>query len=84
MEISTMIKYMLRKWIVGQLNKLLEQYKDNILKVRNTLTHWITKLELVVMALKRVLTRIEDNKMDDTEIDDTVADIEKIIKEWWE
>ena len=77
-----MIKYMIRKWIVGQLNKLLEQYKDNILKVRNTLTSWIAKLELIVMALKRVLTRIEDNKLDDKEIDDTIADIEKIIKDW--
>lgn len=77
-----MIKYLLRKWIIGQLNKLLDQYKDNVLKVRNTLNSWITKLELIVTALKRVLTRIEDNQLDDTEIDDTVEDIENIIKEW--
>lgn len=77
-----MIKYLLRKWIIGQLNKLLDQYKDNVLKVRNTLNSWITKLELIVSALKRVLTRIEDNKLDDNEIDDTVEDIENIIKEW--
>lgn len=77
-----MIKYLIRKWIIGKLNKLLDQYKDNVLKVRNTLTSWITKLELVVSALKRVLTRVDDNKLTDDEIDETIEDIEKIIKEW--
>ena len=65
-----------------QINNLLSKYETNILIVRNTLTSWITKLELLITIFKRTLTRIEDNKLTDEEIDDTISDIEKTIKEW--
>ena len=81
-EASTMIKYIIRKWILKQINNLLSKYETNILTVRNTLTSWITKLELLITIFKRTLTRIEDNKLTDEEIDDTISDIEKTIREW--
>lgn len=65
-----------------QINNLLSKYETNILTVRNTLTSWITKLELIITIFKRTLTRLEDNKLTDEEIDDTISDIEKTIKEW--
>ena len=77
-----MIKYIIRKWILKQINTLLSKYETNILTVRNTLTSWITKLELIITIFKRTLTRLEDNKLTDEEIDDTISDIEKTIKEW--
>lgn len=77
-----MIKYIIRKWILNQINNILSKYETNILTVRNTLTSWITKLELIITIFKRTLTRIEDNKLTDEEIDDTISDIEKTIKEW--
>ena len=77
-----MIKYIIRKWILKQINNLLSKYETNILTVRNTLTSWITKLELIITIFKRTLTRIEDNNLTDEEIDDTISDVEKTIKEW--
>ena len=77
-----MIKYIIRKWILKQINNLLSKYETNILIVRNTLTSWITKLELLITIFKRTLTRIEDNNLTDEEIDDTISDVEKTIKEW--
>ena len=77
-----MIKYIIRKWILNQINNLLSKYETNILTVRNTLTSWITKLELIITIFKRTLTRIEDNKLTNEEIDDTISDIENTIKEW--
>lgn len=77
-----MIKYIIRKWILNQINNLLSKYETNILTVRNTLTSWIAKLELIITIFKRTLTRLEDNKLTDEEIDDTISDIEKTIKEW--
>ena len=77
-----MIKYIIRKWILNQINNLLSKYETNILTVRNTLTSWITKLELLITIFKRTLTRLEDNNLTDEEIDDTISDIEKTIKEW--
>ena len=76
-----MIKYIIRKWILNQINNLLSKYETNILTVRNTFTSWITKLELIITIFKRTLTRIEDNKLTDEEIDATISDIEKTIKE---
>ena len=77
-----MIKYIIRKWVLKQINNLLSKYETNILTVRNTLTSWITKLELLITIFKRTLTILEDNKLTDEEIDDTISDIEKTIKDW--
>lgn len=77
-----MIKYIIKNWILNQINNILSKYETNILTVRNTLTSWITKLELIITIFKRTLTRLEDNKLTDEEIEDTISDIEKTIKEW--
>lgn len=77
-----MLNYVIKKFIISQINKLLLQYKDNVPKVGNTLNSWIARLELVISIFKRTLTRLDDGKMDRGELDDTIEDIEKAIKEW--
>lgn len=34
------------------------------------------------MAFKRVLKRLDDGKLTDEEVDETIADVDKIIREW--
>lgn len=77
-----MLKYVVRKFLMSKLNALLEKYQEDVLTVRNRLTSMITQLELVITAFKRVLTRLDDGKLTDEEVDETIADVDRIIREW--
>lgn len=77
-----MLKYVVRKFLMSKLNSILEKYQEDVLTVRNRLTSMITQLELVITAFKRVLTRLDDGKLTDEEVDETIADVDRIIREW--
>lgn len=77
-----MWKWIVQKVIVGKINDLLDQYKDNVSKTRETLKVWIARLDKILFAFRSLLEKLEDNKIDSEEIDQTVAEIEIVIKEW--
>ena len=77
-----MIMWAVKKYVIGKVNKVLDQYKDNVDKVKDTLTVWIARLEKVLSCFKGLLAKLDDGKLDDEEVDDTIADVEQVIKEW--
>lgn len=77
-----MIKSLIRRYLMSKLNGILEKYKEDVITVRNRLNSMIAQLELVIMALKRVLTRLDDGKLTDDEVDDTITDIDNIVRNW--
>ena len=68
--------------IVVKINDLLDQYKDDVSKVRETLKVWIARLDKILFAFRSLLEKLEDNKIDAEEIDQTVAEVEQVIAEW--
>lgn len=77
-----MWKWIVQKVIVGKINDLLDQYKDNVSKVSETLKVWIARLDKILFVFRSLLEKLEDNKIDSEEIDQTVAEVEQVIKEW--
>lgn len=77
-----MWKWIVQKVIVGKINDLLDQYKDDVSKVRETLKTWIARLDKILFAFKSTLAKLDDGKIDSEEIDQTVAEVEQVIKEW--
>lgn len=71
-----------KKYVIGKVNKVLDQYKDNVDKMRDTLTVWIVRLEKVLSCFKGLLAKLDDGKLDNEEVDETIADVEQVIKEW--
>lgn len=76
------MKNIITWWLCRKINSLLEQHKDNVVKVKSKLNIWIARLEKVLAAFKSILENLEDNAIDSEEIDQTVAEIEQVIKEW--
>ena len=76
------MKNIITWWLCRKINSLLEQHKDNVVKVKSTVNIWIARLEKVLAAFKSLLEKLEDNAIDSEEIDQTVAEIEQVIKEW--
>lgn len=77
-----MIKWFVTKVIIGKVNDLLEQYSKDVNKVKDTLQVWIARLEKILSCFKSTLSKLDDGKIDSEEIDQTVAEIETVIKEW--
>lgn len=77
-----MIMWAVKKYVIGKVNKVLDQYKDNVDKMRDTLTVWIVRLEKVLSCFKGLLAKLDDGKLDNEEVDETIADVEQVIKEW--
>ena len=81
-KVGSKMKNIITWWLCRKINSLLEQHKDNVVKVKSKLNIWIARLEKVLAAFKSILENLEDNAIDSEEIDQTVAEIEQVIKEW--
>ena len=67
---------------MGKVNGLLDQYKGDVDKVKDTLQVWIARLEKILSCFKSTLAKLDDGKIDADEIDQTVAEVEIVVKEW--
>lgn len=76
------MKKIITWWLCRQVNSLLDQYKDNIDKVKDTLQTWIARLEKIIGCFKSMLAKLDDGKIDSDEIDQTVAEVEEVVKSW--
>lgn len=76
------MKKIIKWWLCRQANDLLDEYKDNIDKVKDTLQTWIARLEKILVCFKSMLSKLDDGKLDSDEIDEAVVDVETVIKEW--
>lgn len=77
-----MMKWLVKRVIIGKVNDLLDEYKDNVGKVKDTLQTWIARLEKIISCFKSTLAKLDDGKIDSDEIDQTVAEIEEVVKSW--
>lgn len=77
-----MIKWAIKKYLIGKVNEILEVNSTNVTNTKNKLDTWIGRLARILDCLKNILSKLDDNKLDSQEIDDSVADIEKVVKQW--
>jgi hypothetical protein len=77
-----MIKWAIKKYLIGKVNEILEVNSTNVTNTKNKLDTWIGRLQRILDCLKNILSKLDDNKLDSQEIDDSVADIEKVVKQW--
>ena len=80
--IKSLIISLAKKYIISSLNDLLEKNKSNVGKICEKINYWTTKLTIIIELLKRISSRCSDGKLEDEEVDQTVDEIEKIIKKF--
>lgn len=76
------MKKIIKWWICRQVNGILDVNQDNVTKTKNKLDTWIGRLQRILACLKNILAKLDDNKLDAQEVDDSVAEIEKVVKQW--
>ena len=80
--IKSLVISLAKKYIISSLNDLLDKNKENVGYICEKINYWTTKLTIIIELLKRISSRCSDGNLDDTEVDQTVEEIEKIIKEF--
>ena len=80
--IKSLVISLAKKYIISSLNDLLDKNKENVEKICEKINYWTTKLSIIIELLKKISNRCSDGKLDDTEVDQTVNEIEKIVKEF--
>ena len=77
-----MIKFFAKKYVIGIVNDLLVEHKENVDKMKDTLKVWISRIDKVLFALRSMLTKLDDNQITDEEVEKTIEEITTTIKEW--
>lgn len=80
--IKTIVMKLAKKYVLGAVNDLLMEYKEDVNKVTTTLNLWIERLEKIANLLRRIGARVDDGKIDDEEIEVSVNEISDVIKGW--
>ena len=69
-----------KKYAVSAVNDLLKKHKDDVAKITSTIDLWIDRLQKIVGQLKMINVRVADGIIEDKEIDDSIKEIESLIK----
>lgn len=77
-----MIKWFAKKYVIGLLNDLLSEYKNDIDKAKDMLNLWINRIDKVLFTLRSMLNKLDDNKVTDEEVEQITSDITTAIKAW--
>ena len=80
--IKSLVISLAKKYIISAINDLLEKNKSNVGYICEKINYWTTKLTVIIELLKRISSRCSDGNLDDDEVDQTVDEIETIIKEF--
>ena len=80
--IKSLVISLAKKYIISSLNDLLDKNKENVGYICKKINYLTTKLTLIIELLKKISSRCSDGKLEDEEVDQTVEEIEQIIKEF--
>lgn len=77
-----MIKWIVKKYVIGLINNLLKEYQDDVDKVKDLLNLWIARVDKILYALRSMLSKLDDNQLSDDEVEKTIDELTTAIKEW--
>lgn len=73
---------LLRKFILKQLNNLLETYRDDVEQTREKVKVWLGRADSVSGFLKGLDEKLADNNITDDEVKSAVEEFKQIIEKW--
>ena len=80
--IKSLVISLAKKYVISAINDLLDKNKENVGYICEKINYWTTKLSLIIELLKKISSRCSDGNIDDNEVDQTVNEIETLIKEF--
>ena len=80
--LQSLVISLAKKYVISAINDILEKNKENVGKICEKINYWTTKLTIMIELLKKISSRCSDGKLEDEEVQQTVVELEKIIKDF--
>ena len=77
-----MFKWLVKKFVLGKINSALDANQNTVAATKATVIVWVARLEKILGCLKSLLAKLDDGKIDSEEVDQAVAEIQTVVKEW--
>ena len=72
----------LRKFILRQLNKVLDTKKESVTKAKDTVDDWTARAKVILTFLENLSGKLSDNKIDDDELESIVNELKTTMENW--
>ena len=72
----------IKRFVLKQLNKLLDNNKASVDKARESVRTWTTRTRKILECLESLEAKLEDSNIDDNELKAFVQEMQDLVKEW--
>lgn len=69
-----LIKWGIKKWLVGVVNTALREYADKVVKTRLFLAVAVEKVDAITAFLKSLEAKLADGTISDAEVDEAITE----------
>lgn len=69
-----LIKWGVKRWLIGIVNTALQEYADKVAKARAFLSAAVAKVEAVTAFLKSLEAKLADGTISDGEVDEAITE----------
>jgi len=73
---------LLKKFLLKNLNKFLDNYKDNVETSRKNVKVWLDRAETITKFLNMLSAQLEDGNISEDELKETVEGLKNIVQTW--
>ena len=80
--LQSLVISLAKKYVISAINDILDKNKENVGKICEKINYWTTKLTIIIELLKKISSRCSDGKLEDDEVQQTVVELENIIKDF--
>lgn len=72
----------LKKFILRQINKLLDDYKDNIGNAKERVWLWLKRADAINKFLQGLYEKLSDNNLTEDELKATLEELKDMVSKW--
>ena len=71
-----------RKFILKQINKLLDDYKDNIGNAKEKVWVWMKRADAINKFMQGLYEKLSDNNLTEDELKATLEELKMMVSKW--
>ena len=72
----------LKKFILKQINKLLDDYKDNIGNAKEKVWVWMKRADAINKFMQGLYEKLSDNNLTEDELKATLEELKLMVSKW--
>ena len=73
---------LLKKFILKQINKLLDDYKENVNMAKDKVWVWLKRADAINKFLQGLYEKLSDDKLTEEELKSTLEELNEMVSKW--